>query len=82
MLFRSMKYKYIEMMKRFIDIFSWSYADLKKYDPTIIQHTIPIKENENPFKQKLRRINPLLMPLIEKENKKLFDAKIIFPIRF
>ena len=58
-----MKQKYIEMMKRFIDVFAWSYVDLKKNDPTIIQHTIPIKENEKPFKQKLR-INPLLMPLI------------------
>lgn len=77
-----MKQKYIEMMKRFIDIFAWSYVDLKKYDPTIIQHTIPIKENVKPFKQKMRRINPLLMPLIEKEIKKLFDAKIIVPIRF
>ena len=77
-----MRKKYIEMMKRVIDVFAWSYADLKKYDPIIIQHTIPIKENENPFKQKLRRINPLLMPLIKKEIKKLFDAKIIAPIRF
>jgi len=39
------KHKYIEMMKRFIDVFAWSYADLNKYDPTFIQHTIPIKEN-------------------------------------
>ena len=70
------------MMKRFIDVFAWSYVDLKKYDSTIIQHTIPIKENENNFKQNLRRINPLLMPLIEKEIKKIFDAKIIVPIIF
>ena len=77
-----MKQKYIEMMKGFIYVFAWSYANLKKYDPTITQHTIPIKENENPFKQKLRRINPLLMPLIEKETKKLFDTKIIVPIKF
>jgi len=77
-----MKTKYIEMMKRFIDVFAWSYVDLKQYDSSIIQHTIPIKENEKPFKQKLRRINPLLMQLIEKEVKKLFDAKIIVPIRF
>ena len=41
-----MKYKYIEMMKRFRDVFAWNYANLKEYDPTIIQHTIPIKENE------------------------------------
>ena len=77
-----MKTKYVEMMKRFIDVFAWSYADLKQYDSSIIQHTIPIKENEKPFKQKLRRINPILMPLIEKEVKKLFDAKIIVPISF
>ncbi len=77
-----MKNKYVEMMKRFIDVFAWSYADLKQYDSSIIQHTIPINENENPFKQRLRRINPLLMPLIEKEVKKIFDAKIIVPIRF
>ena len=77
-----MKFKYVEMMKRFIYVFAWNYVDLKEYDPSIIQHTIPIKENERPFKQKLRRINPLLMPLIEKEVKNLFDAKIIFTIIF
>jgi len=55
-----MKTKYVEMMKRFIDVFAWSYADLKQYDSSIIQHTIPIKENEKPFKQKLRRINLFL----------------------
>ena len=76
------KVKYVELMKKFIDVFAWSYADLKQYDSSIIQHTIPIKQNEKPFKQKLRRINPLLMPLIEKEVKKLFDAKIIVLIRW
>ena len=39
------KFKYIEIMNRFVDVFSWSYADLKQYDPSIIQHTIPIKQN-------------------------------------
>ena len=45
-----MKFKYVEMMKRLIYVFAWDYANLKEYDPTIIQHTIPIKENEKPFK--------------------------------
>lgn len=31
-----MKNKYVEMMKRFVDVFSWSYADLKQYDSSII----------------------------------------------
>ena len=69
-------------MKEFSDVFAWSYDDLKEYDTNIIQHTIPIKEDEKPFRQKLRRINPLLLPLIEKEIRKLFDAKIIVSLRF
>ena len=66
------------MMKNLIDVFAWSYVDLKKYYPTIIHHTITIKENDKSFKQNLRRINPLLMPLIEKEIKKVFDEKLFF----
>lgn len=60
----SQKQKYIELFREFVDVFAWSYEDLKSYDASIIQHKIPIKEDYNPFKQKLRRINPKLMPLI------------------
>ena len=71
------KEKYIKLMKESYDVFAWTYDDLKFYDPDVIQHTIPIQKNAKPFEQKLRRMNPLLLPLIEKEVKKLFDAKII-----
>ena len=63
-------------------MFSWSYQDLKVYDTNIVQHTIPVKEDDKPFKQKLRRLIPLLMTLIEKEIKKLFDANIIISMMF
>ena len=55
---------------------------MKVYDTNIIQHVIPIKEDQKPFKQKLRRINPLLLPLIEKQVKKLSEAKIMVSLRF
>ena len=45
------KLKYVELMREFQDAFAWSYEDLKSYDTSIIQHTIPLKENQNPFKQ-------------------------------
>ena len=51
------------------------------YDTNVIQHTIPIKEGAKPFKQKLGRINPLLLPLIEREVKKLFEENIIVALR-
>jgi hypothetical protein len=76
------KQDYIKLMNDFPDIFTWSYDDLKVYDTKVIQHVIPLKEDQKPFKQKPRQINPLLLPLIEKEVKKLFDAKIIVSLRF
>lgn len=35
-----------------------------------------------PFKQKLRRINPIQLPLVEKEIKKMYVAGIIVPVRY
>jgi hypothetical protein len=76
------KRKYIELFKEYIDVFAWGYEDLKSYDRSIIQHWIPIKEEHKPFRKKLRIINPKLLPMIEKEIKKMYDAKIIVPLRF
>jgi len=61
------KAKYISLLSSFSNVFSWEYTDLKEYDKSIIQHIIPIKPNQKPFRQKLRRINPKLLPSIEKE---------------
>ena len=74
------KRKYVDLLKKYSDVFAWSYDDLKVYDTSVIKHTTPLKENEKPFKQKLRRVNPLLLPLTEKEIRKLFDAKILFVV--
>jgi len=76
------KDKYINFLASFVDVFAWDYSDLKTYDTNIIQHTIPIKPNQKPFKQKLRRINPKLLPSIEKEVNRLYKSRIIVPIRF
>ena len=76
------KQEYVNLMKKYTDVFSWRYEDLKEYDNSIIQHTIPIKPGEKPFRQELGRINPKLLPVTEKEIKKLFDAKIIVTLRF
>ena len=68
-------------MKYFLYVFTWTNDDLKVYDTNVIRHTIPMKENEKPFKKKLRRMKPLPFPLIEKEIRKLFEAKIIMSLR-
>jgi len=76
------KSKYCSVLKEFSDVFAWKYSDLKTYDPDIIQHKIPLEKDTIPFKKKLRPISPLLLPVIEREIKKLLDAKIIVPLRY
>jgi len=76
------KKEYIRLLSSFSNVFAWDYSDLKTYDTSIIQHTIPIKSNQKPFGQKLRIINPKLLPLIEKEVNRLYKSRIIVPIRF
>jgi hypothetical protein len=44
------KQRYINLMKEFPDVFSWSYEDLKVYDTKVIQDVIPIKQDHKHFK--------------------------------
>ena len=60
--------KLCSLIKEFADIFAWEYSDLKTYDTNIIQHRNPLEKDTIPFKQKLRSISPLLLPVIEKRN--------------
>jgi hypothetical protein len=70
------------LFKEYSDVFAWGYEHLKSYDTSVIQNRIPVKEYQKLFRQKLRRINPKFLPLIEKEIKKMYDAKIIVPFLF
>jgi ribonuclease HI len=74
--------EYTELLREFVDVLAWTYEDLKTYDTSIIKHKILLKEEDRPFRQKLRHINPMLLPLMEKEVKKLLDARIIVPLRY
>jgi hypothetical protein len=46
------KLKFIKLLSEFQDVFSWSYEDLRGFDPALIQHSIPIKEGIKPIKNK------------------------------
>jgi hypothetical protein len=71
---------FMKLLREFKDVFAWTYEDLKTYDKRIIQHIIPLKEDANPFQQKLRKMHPSIEPLVKKELNKLLTTKIIFPI--
>lgn len=76
------KDKYLALLKSYKDVFCLSYNGLKRYGISLIEHKIPLKPEEKPFKQKLRRIFLVVLPVIEKELKKLLNTKIILPLRY
>ena len=48
------KIKYVELIKKYKDVFSSSYDELITYDTTVIEHKIPLKQGVKPFRKKLR----------------------------
>jgi hypothetical protein len=46
------KLKFAKMLHEFQGVFYWSYEDFRGFDPTIIQHAIPIKEGIKTVRKK------------------------------
>ena len=74
--------KYKNLLQQYANIFAWSYNDLKTYDKGVMEHKIPLKTDAKLVIQKMRHINPIMLAIIEKEIKKLWEAKIMIPLRF
>jgi hypothetical protein len=72
----------VALVREFRDVFAWSYNELKAYDPKIINHAIPLLEGAKPFRQRLEIHEPKVAPTILKELQKLYEARIIEPIRY
>ena len=41
--------RYIKLLKEHVDVFAWSYEELRTYDIGIIQHKVPLKKYDKPF---------------------------------
>ena len=71
----------VELVKVFRDVFAFTYDELKAYRDDVFQHTIPLKPDTKPFRQKLRSINPKLAPMVQQELQKMLAADNIAPTR-
>jgi hypothetical protein len=76
------KSKYVEFLKKYKDVFAWSYDDLKTYDTSVIEHKIPFNHGIKPFRQNMRQVNPILLPIIERDVNTLLDTNIIVSLRY
>ena len=72
----------VNLVKEYIDVFTFNYDELKSYREDVSQQTIPLKHDikeVKPFQQKMRQINPKLAPIVKKELEKMLDDGVIAP---
>ncbi|KAI5436985.1 hypothetical protein KIW84_023200 [Lathyrus oleraceus] len=70
----SVKKGLIELLREYVDVFSWSYEDMPGLDTDIVQHFLPLKPECVPVKQKLRRTHPDIEVKIKEEVQKQIDV--------
>ncbi|KAI5423838.1 hypothetical protein KIW84_030166 [Lathyrus oleraceus] len=70
----SVKKRLIELLREYVNVFAWSYEDMRGLDTDIVQHFLPLKPECVPVKQKLRRTHPDMAVKIKEEVQKKIDA--------
>ncbi|CAM8904921.1 unnamed protein product [Rhodiola kirilowii] len=58
----------------------WTLADLRGVSPAVCMHRILLEDGAKPSREPQRRLNPIMMEIVQKEIQKLLDADIIYPI--
>ena len=70
----------VKTLREYKDFFAWSYKDLKGVDPDICQHTIPLKADVKPCRQRPYTYNETFARKIKEEIDKLREAEFIYEI--
>ena len=65
----STKKEIVDLLKKYVDIFAWSYQDMPGLSTEIVEHQLPMRPECKPVQQKLKRVK-LEMLLKIKEVKK------------
>lgn len=81
MTFENERFSFLGLLKKYKNVLTWNYKDLKTYDTSIVQHTIPMIYDEKHVQQKLTKIHPNHESQIKAELNKLLKAKIILPVK-
>jgi hypothetical protein len=61
-------------------VFSWSYEEMPRIDPRIVEHDIRTYPDAKTVRKRLRVVNPRKAPAIKAEVEKLLNAGFIYPV--
>jgi len=68
------------LLNNHLDVFAWSYKEMKGVHPSVCTHHIYVKEDCKPVRHPQRRMNPALKDIVKEELQKLLDVGFICPI--
>ena len=72
----------IDLLRSYLDVFSWSYEDMLGLDPTIVQHHLPILPHARSVKQKLRRLHPQRSLQVKEEIQKQLSVGFLLVVEY
>jgi hypothetical protein len=72
----------VELLREYVDCFSWNCQEMLGLNHDLIEHWLPIKAGFRPFKQQARCYNPLMYDRIKEEVDQLLKANFIRPCRY
>ncbi|CAM8950749.1 unnamed protein product [Rhodiola kirilowii] len=70
----------IKVLKQHKLAIGWTLADLRGVSPAVCMHRILLEDGAKPSREPQRRLNPIMMEIVQKEIQKLLDAEVIYPI--
>ena len=68
---------YLRLLVEYKDVFTWTYKEMPRRNPSISLHHLAVKKGVRPVKQAQRCFQPELIPQIETEVNKLIEASFI-----
>ncbi|GJW86526.1 reverse transcriptase domain-containing protein [Tanacetum coccineum] len=74
------KNKFVSILKKHKEAFTWKTTDIPGICPSFCKHKIQLLDDKKPVVQKQRSLNPNMQEVVKKEIMKLLDTSIIYPI--
>ncbi|CAM8959032.1 unnamed protein product [Rhodiola kirilowii] len=74
------EHRLVKVLRQHKLAIGWTLADLRGVSPAVCMHRILLEDGSKTSREPQRRLNPIMMEIVQKEIQKLLDAYVIYPI--
>jgi len=79
---KEFKAQIVELLKKYKDCFPWDYHEMPGLSRDVVELKLPIKPDQKPVKQTLRRFAPQIQSKIKEEIERLLKCGFIRTTRY